>query len=351
MFTRPPGRIVGPLAAFGGGALLAALSVELVAPTMLHVKDSPHGKELAIALLIGGVLGGVFFWLLDQLLNARGGYLRKTATAITYMAKTKSKRAKQLVSILSSNALFRSIPPDHIELLLDRLKPVNYTPGEKLFAAGSPGDRLYIIESGEVKLTREGSELKRLKAGEILGEIALLTGGSRTAAAEAIGEVIALELTRKDFDHLSRQAPEIGEAVRNLASQRLEELGRIDAESAQASSKWALSAASALRSGEKPPSALEIRREAHRKSGAALGIWLGITLDGIPECFVLGATVLAIITRQVEAGTASLANVIPYTFLIGLISPMFPKPSPAAPVWSIKAGGNGRCFSSGFRWY
>jgi CRP-like cAMP-binding protein len=319
MTTRPSGRVVGPLAAFGGGALLAALSVELVAPTMLSIGESETGREYAIALLIGGVLGGVFFWLLDQLLNAHGGYLRKTATSITYLARSRRKRMKRLVAHLSNNQLFRTIPPSHIEMLLDRLRTVNFSPGEILFTEGSHGDRLYIIESGEIRLVRSGEEIGRLGEGDILGEIALLTSGVRTATATAASAVIAMELTHHEFDNLCKEAPEIGVGVRELASRRLAELGQRDALSAEASAKWAFEAASALRSGIHPPTSLELKKAAHSKSGAPLAIWLGITLDGIPECFVLGATVLGIIQRQNAGGTATLATVIPYTFLIGLI--------------------------------
>ncbi len=319
MAFRPKASIVGALAAFGGGALLAALSVELIAPTMMTASQSEEGRHLAYALLVGGVLGGVFFWILDQLLNARGGYLRKTATAITYMSKSRSKQMAGLVAKLSASQLFRSIPPAQIELLLPRLRHVVFNPQEIMFKEGSQGDSLYIIESGETHLTRAGEQIGKLSEGDIVGEIALLTGGPRMATARATSLVEAIELNRHDFEALCKHAPEFETAVRNLAGARLEELGRKDAANAEHSARWAEAASSALRKGSRVPTPGELHREAHAKSGAALGIWLGITLDGIPECFVLGATVLDIIQRQSQGGSPTLISVIPYTFVIGLI--------------------------------
>ncbi len=319
MTFRPRASIVGALAAFGGGALLAALSVELIAPTMMHASESEEGRHLAYALLIGGVLGGVFFWVLDQMLNARGGYLRKTATAISYLSKSRSKQMAGLVERLSTSQLFRSIPPDQVELLLQRLKPVVFNPQEVMFKEGSKGDSLYIIESGEITLTRNGDQIGTIAPGDIVGEIALLSNSSRTATAKATNLVKAMELNRHDFEAICKHAPLFAVAVREIASSRLEDLSHRDAQTAQHSIEWAEEASLAIRKGTHVPTAGELHKAAHEKSGAALGIWLGITLDGIPECFVLGATVLDIIHRQAAGGTPTLLSVMPYTFLVGLI--------------------------------
>jgi len=318
MTFRPRATIVGALAAFGGGALLAALSVELVAPTMMNA-NTEEGKNLAYALLIGGILGGVFFWILDQMLNAKGGYLRKTATAITFMSRSRTRQMATLLEKLSTSQFFRSIPPDQVELLIHRLKPVVFNPSEVMFREGTKGESLYVIETGRVALTREGREIGTLSAGDIIGEIALLTDQARTATAKAIDAVKAMELSRGDFETICKSAPFFANAVRELAGGRLEELGRKDAATAEHSIRWASEAALAIRKGVHVPTPADLHREAHAQSGAALAIWLGITLDGIPECFVLGATVLDIIHRQAAGGTPTLASVIPYTFLIGLI--------------------------------
>ena len=81
---------VGLLAAFGAGALLCALVLELVAPSvnaMLSAK-TPEAKALEtfhFFCMVGGAgAGGIVFVLLDLLLIEHGGYLRKTAYILTH---------------------------------------------------------------------------------------------------------------------------------------------------------------------------------------------------------------------------------------------------------------------------
>ena len=82
--TNPRPQFISILAAFGAGALIAALSVELVAPTVFALHEETgtphHGEPFThfFALLIGALLGGILFVILDQLVNAHGGFLRKS---------------------------------------------------------------------------------------------------------------------------------------------------------------------------------------------------------------------------------------------------------------------------------
>ena len=84
---------IAVFAAFGAGALIAALSVELVAPTAIaftesdHAEGGGHARANFFALIIGGVIGGLLFVTLDAIVNRNGGYLRKTSTTLAYMAR------------------------------------------------------------------------------------------------------------------------------------------------------------------------------------------------------------------------------------------------------------------------
>ncbi len=96
----PKPKLTASLTAFGAGALLAALSVELIAPTVegivAHSHDpNPEAKNHALftmgALLIGCILGGIVFVVFDELLNNRGAFMRKASTMISFL-KTKSNK-------------------------------------------------------------------------------------------------------------------------------------------------------------------------------------------------------------------------------------------------------------------
>lgn len=97
---KPRASIVAAFTAFGAGALMAALSVELIAPTVMEIvgqTPSPtgmaHDKKHAIftmgSLLVGCVIGGFLFYSLDELINSKGGFLRKVGTTINFFKKQK----------------------------------------------------------------------------------------------------------------------------------------------------------------------------------------------------------------------------------------------------------------------
>jgi zinc transporter ZupT len=92
----PRPSITASLTAFGAGALLAALSVELIAPTVINIVEHSHddvasggGKAHAtytmLALLIGCVAGGLVFVMLDEIISSKGGFMRKMSTLIGYL--------------------------------------------------------------------------------------------------------------------------------------------------------------------------------------------------------------------------------------------------------------------------
>ncbi len=78
-------RIVGLMAAFGAGALLSALAIELVAPSIEAFMQASSAEIRAMEvrnffhLVVGAFVGGIVFVLLDWVLIEHGGYLRKTA--------------------------------------------------------------------------------------------------------------------------------------------------------------------------------------------------------------------------------------------------------------------------------
>ena len=99
---QPGNRVIGGMTAFGGGALIAALAIELVAPTATHLayaENAAAKNEAAhhlINMMIGAVVGGVLFVVLDSLVNSQGGFLRKTTTIIDYFTKRKSARRRTI---------------------------------------------------------------------------------------------------------------------------------------------------------------------------------------------------------------------------------------------------------------
>ncbi len=115
-----------------------------------------------------------------------------------------------------------------------------FTEGEIVFDEGDEGLDLYIILSGQIQLSRNGTSGQRLigklSAGEFFGEMSVVLGEARTARAVSVGETALLELDGETLEAMCMERPEIGirmiqrlatrliSAERRLAAMGLDEL-------------------------------------------------------------------------------------------------------------------------------
>jgi CRP-like cAMP-binding protein len=123
--------------------------------------------------------------------------------------------------------LFAGLPPDVLSKVGQRLVLQHYPQGELVFSEGDPGDSLYVIESGEVKLASDtlsgDSTVAWLEAGECFGEMALLTGKTRSVKAQAMTDTNLWVLYKNDYDDLMVEHPAISVALGKVLSERLAE--------------------------------------------------------------------------------------------------------------------------------
>jgi len=126
---------------------------------------------------------------------------------------------------LETIALFSDLPPDVLSKVGQRLVLQHYPQGEPVFSEGDAGDSLYIIEIGEVKLAAEGptgeSTVAWLEAGDSFGEMALLTGKTRSVKAHAMTDTNLWVLYKSDYDELMVEHPAISVALGKVLSDRL----------------------------------------------------------------------------------------------------------------------------------
>jgi CRP-like cAMP-binding protein len=127
--------------------------------------------------------------------------------------------------------LFAGSSEQSLESLSRTLKTRKFRRGEVLFHEGDPGDALFIVASGTVKVvvpSEEGEEaiLATLGRGDSLGELSLLDGAPRSASAIAVEAVEALALPRHTFLALLDTDPTLRDA---LLTQLAAELRRLTA--------------------------------------------------------------------------------------------------------------------------
>jgi len=289
---KPGRKITSALMAFGAGALLFALTLELFAQALEHAHE--HGKGIILVTVAAAVAGGLFFDLLNLLLNNRGAFLRKFTTTKRYLTRLKTLTARRVINELSQVTLLQALPPRDIVKLIPHMKREIFAPGEVIFREGEVGSTLYFIASGEVEILRDdekGQEtvISVLKDNDTFGEMALLTHTERNATARTRTKTQVLKVHHSDFDTLLTESDTLRAAVHELFDQRAEELSTKSP--GYRAGQWKDVCLKHLEHLRMPLTDQEIDEEtkkAAKAKGAALAIWLGILLDGIPESLIIG---------------------------------------------------------------
>ena len=145
LFWRPDDRSVGILMAFGGGALLAALTLDLVASALAQ----GHFPWLAA----GCVLGGGMFVGLNNVINNHGGFLRKSSTVVNYLRRRSRKRFRKALGELERIGTFRDLKRHDLEEVASAAVYAEFEDGATVFSVGDPSDFLYVVAEGEVSTT------------------------------------------------------------------------------------------------------------------------------------------------------------------------------------------------------
>jgi CRP-like cAMP-binding protein len=114
--------------------------------------------------------------------------------------------------------LFSTLTPEEIRDLLGQLQVIKYPAHGVIFWMEEPGDQLYIIDKGEVRIsrtTREGKEFTMavLREGAFFGELSLLDGGPHTGTARAITETTLLTIDQAQFYSFLDKHPPFSRAL------------------------------------------------------------------------------------------------------------------------------------------
>lgn len=332
IYGNPRPYIVSSLAAFGAGALIAALSVELVAPTLFELEAAEggtgHGAPLSnfFALTLGAALGGIVFTLMDRLLSMRGGFLRHTASTISYLTTQRRKRELAILEDLAAFPLLKDLPPEHINRLVKMVQPEHYQPGDVIAEEGEPCNRLvFVIEGTVVARSKDGLQT-RFEDGSVIGVLSLASGRPYPATGTAETAIKAYAISKADFEHLKQLSPVFADAIKELTNQRLQLAEKLVAELDASALEWLKESRQALMTSAQLPDELDWRKAREEHKGAPLAIWLGILLDGIPESFVVGAGLLIMLQGKLsEIHSLAFVDVVPYTLIAGLFLSNFPE--------------------------
>ena len=258
LFWKPKNRVLAFLIAFGGGALLGAVTIDLIG----SAKEKGHLLEL----IIGSIIGSLFFTFINQIVNHSGGFLRKPSTTLTYLTQQESRRFEEKISQLKRLELFQELPQQWRQKLAEYLRVAHYAKGTTLYHQGDPSESLYIIDQGKIDLLDPQAGLtpfKHLVTNDIFGKLAFFTDSPHQTVAVVVEDTQLAVLSRSDFEELLEISPYVLEITEKIIKSEeiadyLQKYQGLDQNQVQA---WVNLAKEKIHQDRKIPSAVKIEQK------------------------------------------------------------------------------------------
>jgi CRP-like cAMP-binding protein len=136
-------------------------------------------------------------------------------TGVGLMARVDLKSLKNCFLFEQMNAV-------EIDTVSSLFKERKLEKGKTVFVEQMPGESLYLISEGSVRITKliaEGDEktLVTLSPGDVFGEMAILDGSSRSATARVETDTVLLSVSKSDFEKLCKSHPGVAlKIMRNI---------------------------------------------------------------------------------------------------------------------------------------
>jgi CRP-like cAMP-binding protein/HEAT repeat protein len=147
-----------------------------------------------------------------------GGAMPGPATALSTLER---------VLFLRKVPLLADLAPADLERVAQLAEEQAYDDGEVIAAEGEPGEELHIVIEGTIRIVHDGDgsarELATRTAGDVVGEMSIITQAPRIASLVAGGRVRTIRVGRRDFESMLRERPGVALAVMRVLAQRLAE--------------------------------------------------------------------------------------------------------------------------------
>ena len=122
---------------------------------------------------------------------------------------------------LAKLARFSAFSDEEIRLVVDAATYLTVPEGWAMMSENTPADKAYLILSGEVSVRRSGTEVARVGAGDLVGEMALVNHKLRSATVVTETPLEALHFTAETVAGLNAQIPHFSEALTGATEERL----------------------------------------------------------------------------------------------------------------------------------
>jgi len=296
---RPSERVIANILAFGAGALINALAVDLAHGSARHLTHALHISGAAAWLYVasGFTIGGVFYFFASGYIDARGGAPRHPYRMKMMLLAVRNRLARSVAAGLSRVGLLRVLKPEEFDELLPRLSRVYVTAGTLVLRQGDPIDAVYFLIEGQARVLhdtagtwqlRDDTIIAMLGPGDVFGELEVLGDSRCSSSVQAVTDCVVMQLGRDDFEALLQRSSALREALVDLDAARV--AANIQATPGD-ERRWTRLADQAMAH----ISHSQVVAAAHQHTqGSPLALWLGTVLDTVPATIVIGATFTAV---------------------------------------------------------
>ena len=130
----------------------------------------------------------------------------------------------QKLELLRRVPLFTGLGNREIEEIGRLVDEIDLPAGRELTREGRSGGEFFVIVEGDVRIERGGKVLREMKAGDFLGEIALIDDGPRTATATTTSASRLLVVGHREFHSLMERFPAMQATVLKALAERVRRL-------------------------------------------------------------------------------------------------------------------------------
>ena len=125
------------------------------------------------------------------------------------------------IDFLKSVDLLAGVPNDLLVQIGEQMEEIQAKAGTTIIRSGDPGDAVYLVVEGSLRLEREGILLVSRQRGECVGEFALIDDAPRSASVVADTDVLLLRWEREDFQKAFSQSLEVACGILRILTGKL----------------------------------------------------------------------------------------------------------------------------------
>jgi CRP-like cAMP-binding protein len=121
---------------------------------------------------------------------------------------------------LSEHPFLSAVPEDELDAVASVGSKREFAAGETLMSEGDFGHCLFLVETGSADVSVDGETVGQVGPGDVIGEVAVLRSGRRTASVVATSAMRVIAFFKRDVWALERSAPEAAGRFRAAIEQR-----------------------------------------------------------------------------------------------------------------------------------